>query len=410
MRVGDDGFEVGDNFDSFKGWKFLTNESTTSQKMVDMLTIMTTLLITQKRSLDDTITDENSFKIYFYNKYITPLYKKLKDSVRQPTHNTDTGTSNTQTRNNRSNDIKDLKKSLYYTLKNLYDKWICSYGNMNRFKLPKYEDEKQYKITKYSNPNNSNSVSDGNNSNSVSEINNFIFVDAFYRDISNDFLVNPDTFIEIIEQTLTSRQYNFSVYQFMASVCEKNKLLMRALPVYNNFTNADSLKNIFKPNDIFNAKNPQENNFSPTYLIMYTHQQSAHLNVRQNGINYKNDGFDLGGTIAPKVFKLCNDDNHIDYKVPAFGVTYGMQNQNYFKSININMDNPITTDYAIANQIQLAERAVSGDLQHPIGIGQNIYSIYSNRSYNCTVEMLGCANIMPMMYFQLNNIPMFKGA
>lgn len=74
------------------------------------------------------------------------------------------------------------------------------------------------------------------------------------------------------------------------------------------------------------------------------------------------------------------------------------------------MDNPITTDYAILNQLQLAERAVSGDLQHPIGIGQNIYSIYSNRSYNCTVEMLGCANIMPMMYFQLNNIPMFKGA
>lgn len=396
--------------EEFNGWLFLKNNSNTSKSLVDLLTGMTTILITQKRSLEDSIANINSFPGYFKDKYIRPLVDKLGTLVNQPTHNTDTGTSDTQTRNNSSNDIKDLKKSLYYTLKNLYDKWICSYGNMNRFTLPKYADEKQYKITKYSNPNNSNSVSDGNNSNSVSEINNFIFVDAFYRDISNDFLVNPDTFIEIIEQTLTSRQYNFSVYQFMASVCEKNKLLMRALPVYNNFTNADSLKNIFKPNDIFNAKNPQENNFSPTYLIMYTHQQSAHLNVRQNGINYKNDGFDLGGTIAPKVFKLCNDDNHIDYKVPAFGVTYGMQNQNYFKSININMDNPITTDYAIANQIQLAERAVSGDLQHPIGIGQNIYSIYSNRSYNCTVEMLGCANIMPMMYFQLNNIPMFKGA
>jgi hypothetical protein len=415
LRSGRDSYQP----EVFKEWKFLKKESKTSQKMVNMLTGMTTLLITQKRSLEDSIANLNSFPDYFKEKYIKPLVNKLGPLVRQPTHNTDTGTSDTQTRNNRSNDIKDLKKSLYYTLKNLYDKWICSYGNMNRFKLPKYADEKQYKITKYGSPNNSNSVSDVNNSNSVSdvnnsnsvsEINNFIFVDAFYRDISNDFLVNPDTFIEIIEQTLTSRQYNFSVYQFMASVCEKNKLLMRALPVYNNFTNADSLKNIFKPNDIFNAKNPQENNFSPTYLIMYTHQQSAHLNVRQNGINYKNDGFDLGGTIAPKVFKLCNDDNHIDYKVPAFGVTYGMQNQNYFKSININMDNPITTDYAIANQIQLAERAVSGDLQHPVGIGQNIYSIYSNRSYNCTVEMLGCANIMPMMYFQLNNIPMFKGA
>ena len=407
LRRGRDSYQPEDDFN---GWKFLKKESKTSITMVNMLTGMTTLLITQKRSLEDSIANLNSFPVYFKEKYIIPLRNKLGPLVRQPTHNTDTGTSDTQTRNNRSNDIKDLKKSLYYTLKNLYDKWICSYGNMNRFKLPKYADEKQYKITKYGSPNNSNSVSDVNNSNSVSEINNFIFVDAFYRDISNDFLVNPDTFIEIIEQTLTSRQYNFSVYQFMASVCEKNKLLMRALPVYNNFTNADSLKNIFKPNDIFNAKNPQENNFSPTYLIMYTHQQSAHLNVRQNGINYKNDGFDLGGTIAPKVFKLCNDDNHIDYKVPAFGVTYGMQNQNYFKSININMDNPITTDYAIANQIQLAERAVSGDLQHPVGIGQNIYSIYSNRSYNCTVEMLGCANIMPMMYFQLNNIPMFKGA
>jgi hypothetical protein len=393
----------------FNGWQFLKNESNTSKRMVEMLTRMRTLLITKKRRLDRRergfpneagITSSDLFKDYFKKTYIEALVGKLETMVTEPTDNTDT--SDTQTRNTRSNDIKDLKKSLYYTLKNLYDKWICSYGNMERFKLPAYEVEKQYKIDKYIK---------GENPDSVSEINNFIFVDAFYKDISSDFLVNPDTLIEIIEQTLTSRQYNFSVYQFMASVCEKNKLLMRSLPVYNNFTNADSLKNIFKPNDIFNAKNPQENNFSPTYLIMYTHQQSAHLNVStQKGINYRNDGFDLGGTIAPKQFETCNDDKHINYKVPAFGVTYGMQNQNYFKSININMDNPITTDYAILNQLQLAERAVSGDLQHPIGIGQNIYSIYSNRSYNCTVEMLGCANIMPMMYFQLNNIPMFKGA
>lgn len=400
LRTGGDSYQE----DKFEGMKFLNKGCNTDKNLVDLLTKTCTLIFTDaytNYSPKSNITDTESFKKYFKKVYIQPILAKLGDMAGEPTD--DTETTNNKSSNTKSGDNNDLKKSLYYTLKNLYDKWICSYGNMNRFKLPStYQEEKNNKEKKYVN---------GEAVNSISEINNFIFVDAFYRDISNDFLVNPDTLVEIIEQSLSSRQFNFSVYQFMALICEKNKLLFRSLPVYNNFTDTDSLKNIFKPNNLYNHKTPQENNFSPTYLIMYTHQPSAHLNIStKKGINYRDDGFDLAGTIAPKQFESCNDNQHINYKVPAFGVTYGMQNQNYFKSININMDNPITTDYAILNQIQLAERAVSGDLQHPIGIGQNIYSIYSNRSYNCTVEMLGCANIMPMMYFQLNNIPMFKGA
>lgn len=401
LRGGTDGYQE----DKFQGMRFLKIDCNTSKNLVDLLTKTCTLIFTdayQNNIQLSDITNEETFKTYFKKAYIDPIKEKLGSVAGEPTDNTET-TNNDESSNTKASDSNDLKKSLYYTLKNLYDKWICSYGNMNRFKLPStYQEEKNNKVKKYAN---------GETTNSISEINNFIFVDAFYRDISNDFLVNPDTIVEIIEQTLTSRQFNFSVYQFMALLCEKNKLLFRALPVYNNFTDTNSLKNIFRPNNLFNHKTPQENNFSPTYLIMYTHQPSAHLNIStKKGINYRDDGLDLAGTIAPKQFERCNDGEHINYIVPAFGVTYGMQNQNYFKSININMDNPITTDYAILNQLQLAERAVSGDLQHPIGIGQNIYSIYSNRSYNCTVEMLGCANIMPMMYFQLNNIPMFKGA
>jgi hypothetical protein len=388
--------------------KFLVKGCDTDKNLVELLSKTSTLIFTDaytnqdaSHTIKSSITDLSSFKTYFKEAYIIPIKEKLKDEVGEPTNNTETRHNSPS--NIAAGESNDLKKSLYYTLKNLYDKWVCSYGNMNRFKLPStYQEEKNNKEKKYVN---------GEKVDSISEINNFIFVDGFYRDISNDFLVNPDTIVEIIEQTLLSRQFNFSMYQFMALLCEKNKLLFRALPVYNNFTDTDSLKNIFRPNNLFNHQTPQENNFSPTYLIMYTHQPSAHLNIStKKGINYRDDGFDLAGTIAPKQFESCDDGEHINYKVPAFGVTYGMQNQNYFKSININMDNPITTDYAILNQIQLAERAVSGDLQHPIGIGQNIYSIYSNRSYTCTVEMLGCANIMPMMYFQLNNIPMFKGA
>jgi lysozyme len=39
-----------------------------------------------------------------------------------------------------------------------------------------------------------------------------------------------------------------------------------------------------------------------------------------------------------------------------------------------------------------------------------MYNIYAVRSYSAEIEMLGNPMIQPMMYFQLNNIPMFHGA
>jgi hypothetical protein len=39
----------------------------------------------------------------------------------------------------------------------------------------------------------------------------------------------------------------------------------------------------------------------------------------------------------------------------------------------------------------------------------SLYNIYKNRSYTCTVDMMGNALIQPMMYFNLRNVPMFSG-
>ena len=64
---------------------------------------------------------------------------------------------------------------------------------------------------------------------------------------------------------------------------------------------------------------------------------------------------------------------------------------------------------SVANSILISNAAKTGDLNNPVSIGQNFYSIYANRAYTCTVEMMGCMNIMPLMYFQLNNISMFRG-
>jgi hypothetical protein len=100
--------------------------------------------------------------------------------------------------------------------------------------------------------------------------------------------------------------------------------------------------------------------------------------------------------------------NSTGRKVPVFGVTFAKQNQNFFKSVNVSMDSPKTTEVSVNNTFAIANKFKGGNNQ-VTALGQDLFPIYSNYSYECSVEMMGCACIMPLMYFQLNNIPMFKG-
>ena len=95
--------------------------------------------------------------------------------------------------------------------------------------------------------------------------------------------------------------------------------------------------------------------------------------------------------------------------IPAFGVTYAKQNQSYFKNISVSMENPMQTEASIATTMALASKA--GDEPRNMTLyGQDLYRVYSNYSYTCSVDMMGNSQVVPMMYFQLNNIPMFRGA
>lgn len=412
MRIEKEGkyyFSINNDISLFKG------DSATSKSLALLLSKTNCVLNTQfVNQIVPNIQNNgnNSYTVYknnvsfYYDKRIHELLKKLEgDSKHSEEENKNIEEITDSVADSTISEHSDLQRSLYYTMKNLYDKWICSYGNIERFLLGTPDEDYKEVSRRFEN---------NTKTRSIKEIHNFIFVDSFYRDIGSDFICDPKTLIELI--TMSIEGTSFSLYQFMHELCVKNKLLMRALPVYNNFYTPEGLKEIFEPNNVFNLSHAQEDGFSSTYLIMYTHQPSMHLNTNTDKqIGYVNDSFDIGDTIVLNEFENSTDTNNkddkkINYIVPAFGVTYSAQNQSYFKGININMDNPITTDYSIMNQLQLSQTAASGDLNHPVGIGQNIYSIYSNRSYNCTVEMMGCANIMPMMYFQLNNIPMFKGA
>lgn len=300
--------------------------------------------------------------------------------------------------------INKFKLPLYMSLKNLYDKWICSY-KYERFKLmdPKTEFEAMKKKME------TNSQDDGTDT----IFNNFIYVDSFYNDISNIFPINPKTLYDIIRDHSRGVGTD-SVYNLMYNISAKNKLLLFTLPVYNNYYTTESIANMFKPNSSDPGLSVHIGN---TFVCMYLHPTAKTVN--DGSSSYLNEAFDIAditGKITQEAVngpfrrKVIEDEQELNVIVPAFGVTYGRQNQSLFYDIKLNMDSPKVNDVSISNMLMLANIGNTNGVIEPNTVAQDLYSIYSNQAYQCTVEMFGCMNIMPMMYFQLNNIPMFRGA
>lgn len=282
-------------------------------------------------------------------------------------------------RKEKEKEILNLKTNIYYTLKNLYDKWFCSL-NRNIFDL-------------------------SNNNNESTKIK---YLNAAMEDISNKMVFNYETCILHIEEMLKG---STSVMEFMTQTAEKNKSTFLTLPIdiFDN-TTEDGLRNIFKPFSFYNQTTSHDSH-GVSYIFIHNGDVSHNLNINES--EYIDDGYDMvkysssgleESEVAQKIF------NDHDSVVNAFGVTYGMQNQNFFKNISVDTSNPTITDYSIANTLVLAEGGNNATgLNNMVFKEKSLYPIYANRSYNCTVEMLGCMYITPLMYFQLNNIPMFRG-
>ena len=301
------------------------------------------------------------------------------------------------------------KQAIYYTLKNMYDRWLAM-ETKETFKLYSVEEENRYITEKLTNG--------GRYSSDRSEFTNFVYVDSFYNDISKKFYINSEKYFQLLDDQFAG-EVSYSALEFIGKMCQDNKLLFRCLPVYSNVYSQDTFAEIFTPHSLYDGTSRIGRRIGNTYMIMYTYEPSHFLDIeldKSNGVNYDNDSFDIAdsfGEITPEAVKVMRKkeahEGERTLSVCAFGVTAAKQNQSYFTKINIGMDNPRVTDFSIMNKFMLAGLSQKGGTTNIVGAGQDMFSIYSNRAYDCSVEMLGCANIMPMMYFQLNNVPMFKG-
>ena len=288
---------------------------------------------------------------------------------------------------------KDLiRLNLYRTCKNIYDKWLGGATNVDKVmyqcggrssvdaKLAlKYEN----KATKF--------------------IDSFRFVSRAFRDIGDELYINP---LPINDWLIGNP--NTSAYDAISSLLAANNFEFQALPNFINFNNDETLKAIFKPYSYYDGP-IEEGICGPSFVCVYVGQTSKHLDFR--GGEYPNDGFDLRcingspSTDIPPDFNEASKD--YEDAVGAFTVRYSQQNQNIFKDINLDQSEFSETDESLQIQDDISQKGAENNRSF---VGQNIYNVYAVRSYSAEIEMMGNAMIQPMMYFQLDNIPMFHGA
>lgn len=296
----------------------------------------------------------------------------------------------------------DVKLACYQALKNLYDRWLC-----NRRRESWY-----FSI-----------VPERMNNNKIkSDFLRFFYIDEFYHDIGMNIRPNLTDAIGMIckeggftEDSNTEKMAGISIMKMLSTIGSKAGCSLLTLPtplgLSKTYTdNGNSIEDVFKAMPYNEAAH--SDGLETSFIVLYTSQKSTTLDTeKDSGKNaYKTDGFDIAdtwGEIVPQSMLTDGDEN--SFVIPCFGVTFAKQNQSYFSDIRLSMDNHQITEYSVRNEVRISYQQNTGPRETTI-LGQDLYSVYSNYSYSCEVTMLGDAQICPLMYFQLNNVPMWKGA
>jgi hypothetical protein len=123
---------------------------------------------------------------------------------------------------------------------------------------------------------------------------------------------------------------------------------------------------------------------------------------------YRDDAFDLRRASDNPLLENQLNKNNWDKsnKVVGFNVDVSSQNQQIFESFTLGQDagQPTAESLEMINQMANQSRNRGTATQ-----SVSLYNLYKNRSYTCSVDMMGNALIQPMMYFNLRNVPMFSG-
>lgn len=285
---------------------------------------------------------------------------------------------------------RDVAVPIYMYLKMVWDKWLVASDKMSPY-------DSEYSVKNF--------------------FNNFVFIDSFYRNIAYRFMMNCQILLDRYEANNVSTR-DYSVFKYIGDITTDHHCMFLAVPDFIDDMSAKNrdkaraaMNSIFTPVPYDKMRDMDLNN---KFVIIYVPKLSetpSEIN------NYEDDSFNIWSYtekdgIAPKILKMSNntsdDLSAYGYYVPSFGLTYGRQHNHLFKNLNLNMETPIITS-AVINTLSHISKMGAANSHAVAFIGQDIYPVFSNYSYICEFEMMGCAQIQPLMYFQLMNVPMWRG-
>lgn len=287
---------------------------------------------------------------------------------------------------------RDVAIPIYMYLKMVWDKWLVASDKLNPY-------DNEYTVGNF--------------------FNNFVFIDSFYRNIAERFMMNCGILLQRYSENHMGTK-DYSIFKYIGDITTDHNCMFLAVPDFIDNMSMDdegkgkaaaALSSIFTPVPYEKMRDMDLNN---KFVIIYVPKLSetpSEIN------NYSEDGFNIWSYnekdgVCPPILKATSANldglSPYGYFVPSFGLAYGRQHNHLFKNVNLNMETPIITSAVINTLSHIARMGASNE--HAIAfVGQDIYPVFSNYSYICEFEMMGCAQIQPLMYFQLMNVPMWRG-
>lgn len=266
----------------------------------------------------------------------------------------------------------DIKLTTYRAFKAIYDRWLA--GRTGEVRTVKDNDGEMYRAFFPFIYNREDRLVD-----------QFRFVDRGHNDIRDSCILDLSPYLEYGANPETN------LYALMADSLGRNQFLFYPFLAYIPFRGEEWKAAFRLTTDV-----SDEATANPAFVAIYTGGLSEVLDQRDNG--YRNDGHNL---TDPEDTQSFNHD-----QVRAFRLSYGKQNQAMFTNLSLSTEEHGET----RETFMMMDRILQREAATPVAKSQNLYNIYSQRSYTCGFRSMGNMCIQPTQYFQLENIPMFAGS
>ena len=258
-----------------------------------------------------------------------------------------------------------IKLQIYNYFKNINDKWVS-------------DTKKCFNVC-------------GSGTEEQSLFDYFKFVDRGWNNIGDKATINLSSFLTLGSNLQTS------VYFFMAKLLRDSNFLFQILPTYINFTDPAEISKMFKPTTTLQGNSSS----GPIYCCIYVGGASQALDIGEKSeYQFANDGFSIDNAGADMTDPGGNT-------LVAFRVGFGAENQTIFKNVSLSQQEHKETGEYFKALSELVDKR--GGTQK-VYQGTDLLRLFKTRSYTCKVDALGCMNIQPLMYFNLENVPFFNGA